>query len=165
MRRLSKLGLAPDAVCWDIGCGTGSVTVELALSAYRGRVYAVDRSAAAVYLTRRNCAAFRIGNVKVVSGLAPDVFAALPPPDGAFIGGSGGKMRDIITCLLAKNPRARIVVSAIAWESLTEAMEAFAANGLEAEIIQVGIVRAKATAGLHMLLANNPVFLLSAGGS
>lgn len=161
---LSKLALFPGAVCYDVGCGTGSVTVEMALAAYKGRVYAVDSKPEAIDLTRRNLVKFHIGNVVPVLGSAPDALSELPPPDAAFIGGSGGNMGEIFDCILAKNPSARIVVNAIALESVTAALAAYSAHGIKPEIIQLGVSRAKPVSSLHMLTANNPVFILSGGG-
>lgn len=161
---LSKLAVRPEDLCYDIGCGTGSVTVELALSAYRGRVYAIDRNEEALTLTRRNCARFHIGNVETVCGAAPEIFSSLPAPDAAFIGGSGGRMDDIFRALLLKNPHVRLVVTAVALETVSAAAEAFRKAGIEPEIVQISVARAKKAGELHMMIGQNPVFLLSGGG-
>ena len=83
-------------------------------------------------------------------------------PDAVFVGGSEGRLRGIIDAALAKNPHARLCVSAIALETLTAALDAFEAHGLGAEVTQLAVSRAKPGARLHLLLANNPVFLISA---
>ncbi len=162
---MSKLAIRPVDVCWDVGCGTGSVTVEMALAAYRGRVYGVDKNEEAVVLTERNAAAFHLGNVKAIHGGAPDALRDLPAPDAVFVGGSGGQMSAVFDIVLEKNPRARIVVNAIALESAQAALTAFAVHGLEAELVQVGVSAAKTVAGLHMMMAQNPIFVISGGGS
>lgn len=161
---MSKLALSPEAICCDIGCGTGSVTVEMALAAHQGHVYAIDKNPEAIALTEQNCAAFRIGNVTTIHGGAPEALAALPPLDAAFIGGSGGTMREIITEVLTRNPHARIAVNAVALETVTAALAAFSENHIEAEVVQVGVARTKPVAGLRMLSAQNPVFIISGGG-
>ena len=162
---MNKLAVHPESVCWDVGCGTGSVTVELGLAAWRGHVYAVDKDAEAVALTRRNCDAFQLGNVSVVQGDAPQALEALPAPDAVFVGGSGRQMADIFAAALEKNPRARIVVNAIALESVQAALACFADRGLVPELVQVAVSAAKNTAGLHLLLAQNPIFIISGGGT
>lgn len=161
---MSRLALSPHAVCCDVGAGTGSVTVEMALAAYHGHVYAVDKDEGAVALIKENCARFHIGNVTPILGSAPGALNSLPPPDAVFIGGSGGAMGDIFAAVLAKNPAVRIVVNAIALETLHVAIDAFNAHGIVAEIIQINAARAKPVGGLNMMLAHNPVFIVSGGG-
>lgn len=161
----SKLSLRPGAICCDVGCGTGSVTAEMALAAYGGRVYAIDGREEAIRLTRENCRAFHIGNVKTILGSAPDALKSLPPVDAAFIGGSGGKMAEIVSALLFKNAAARIVASAVTLESVQAAAAAFAQNGLRSEIVQVCVTRAKRAGEHHLLSAQNPVFIFSGGGN
>lgn len=162
---MSKLGVRPGDVCWDVGCGTGSVTVEMALAAYRGHVYGVDKNQEAVALTEQNAAAFHLGNVKAICGGAPEALRDLPAPDAVFVGGSGGQMNAVFDIVLEKNPHARIAVNAIALESAQAALAAFAAHGLEAELVQIGVSAARTVAGLHMLMAQNPIFIISGGGS
>ncbi len=161
---MSKLLPRPDDVCCDVGCGTGSVTVEMALASWRGHVYAIDKNEEAVALTERNCAAFHLGNVTVRHGGAPEALNDLPPLDVVFVGGSGKNMNAIFDVVLGKNPRAHIVVNAIALESVQAALNAFAAHGLAAEVVQVGVAAAKTVAGLHMMMAQNPIFIISGGG-
>lgn len=161
---LSKLGLSPGDICWDVGAGTGSVTVEMALSAYRGHVYAIDRNEEAIELIRQNCLAFHLGNVTPILGSAPQAMETLPPADAAFIGGSGGTMERTVNAVLARNPRARIVISAIALETVGAAMNALSSAGLIPEVVQLSVARAKQAGKLHLLMAQNPIFLISAGG-
>ena len=82
-----------------------------------------------------------------------------------FIGGTKGTMEQVVAAVLEKNPHARICVSAIALETLAAATAALTAYGLEAEVTQIGVSRTKAVGKLHLLMANNPVFLVSAGTS
>lgn len=161
---MSRLSLRPTAVCCDVGAGTGSVTVEMALAAYEGRVYALDTSEQAVSLIRANCRAFHVGNVTPVLGSAPEALEGLPAPDAAFIGGSAGRFGEVFETLLIKNPRVRIVVNAVTLETVHEATEAFAAHGIVPEIVQLGAVRAKPVGNRHMLQAGSPVFIFSGDG-
>ncbi|MEG2173980.1 MAG: precorrin-6y C5,15-methyltransferase (decarboxylating) subunit CbiE [Oscillospiraceae bacterium] len=160
---MSRLALFPDAVCCDIGAGTGSVTVEMALAAYEGQVYALDKNEEAIRLVTENCRAFHIGNVIPILGEAPDALHKMPPLDAAFIGGSSGRLMDIFDTLLLDNPSIHIVVNAVTLETVHEATQAFAAYGIVPAIIQVNATRAKPVGNLHMLQAGSSVFILSGG--
>jgi len=159
-----KLRIAPDFVCADVGAGTGSVTAEMALAAWRGHVYAIDRVPEAVELIEQNARRFHLGNVTPILGRAPEALETLPPLDAVFIGGSGGGIGAIVSAVLQKNPNARIVASAIALESAAAAVRAFSEAGLEPEVVQIAASRSRTVAGLHMMMALNPIFLISGGG-
>lgn len=162
---LSRLRLSPGSVCCDVGAGTGSVTVEMALAAYKGRVYGIEPKAEALALLDENCKRFRIGNVTPVPGFAPDALISLPPPDAAFIGGSGGKLTDIVTLLCDKNPDVRLVITAVTVETAGEALRILESMELrDLEMTQISVARARNIGGVHMLAAQNPVTVLSAGG-
>lgn len=161
---LSKLGLSPGDVCYDIGAGTGSVTVEMALAAYNGHVFALEQNEKALPLIRENLTRFQIGNGTVLHGRAPEVFAALPAPDAAFIGGSSGEIAGIIDALVKKNPSVRIVVTAIAVESAAAALRALESVFSGVELVQISVARAKPAGGLHLMTAQNPVTIISGGG-
>lgn len=162
---LSQLAPRPTDICADIGAGTGSVTVELALSAWQGQVYAVEHKAEALALIGANCRRFHVGNVTVVPGTAPQDCQDLPRLDVAFVGGSGGQLRAILDWLLTRHPGIRVVVSAIALETVTAALAAFSAQELPCEVIQVGVSRGTAAGNLHLLQAQNPIFLVRGGGT
>jgi precorrin-6Y C5,15-methyltransferase (decarboxylating) len=159
---LAKLAVGPEDTVWDVGAGTGSVAVELALVARQGRAYAVEYRAEACALIEENRRRFGAWNLRLVRGTAPEALEELPTPDAVFIGGSGGKLEEIVGAVLAKNPKARLCVSAIALETLSAALDIFSALDLDAEVTQIAVSRAKPGGRLHLLLANNPVFLLSA---
>ena len=158
---LAKLGVRPTDTAWDVGAGTGSVSVELALLADRGAVYAIECNNRACSLIRENQQKFCARTLHLVEGRAPDALKELPAPDAVFVGGTKGSMRDVIDLILSKNPAARICVSAIALETLQSAIDDFRAHGLDAEITQIAVSRTKAAGGLHMLMANNPIFLIT----
>ena len=103
---LSKLALTEHAICWDVGAGSGSVAIEMALQAAAGQVYAIERKDTAVALLRENTRKFQLENLTVVPGLAPDACLRLPAPTHVFIGGSAGNMRQILEEILEKNPNA-----------------------------------------------------------
>ena len=158
---LSKLGLTDDAVVWDIGAGTGSVSIECALAASRGQVYAIEKEADGLELIRQNKIKFRADNIQVVSGIAPGVLEDLPAPTHVFIGGSSGNISQIIDAVLVKNPEARIVLTTITLETQAEVTEYAKAAGIDIEAVSVQISRAKKAGKYHMMIAQNPVFVIS----
>lgn len=161
---LGKLAIRPTDTVWDVGAGTGSVSVELALAAREGRAYAVECREEACALIRANRRKFGAWNLTLVQGGAPEALADLPAPDAVFVGGTKGTLEPVLDMALEKNPRARVCISAIALETLSAAVAALTARGLTAEVSQIGVSRAKPAGKLHLLTANNPVFLISAGG-
>ena len=158
---LAKLAVKPADILWDVGAGTGSVSVELALAAPKGHVYAVECDPDACALIRQNRAKFQTYNLTLIEGRAPDALADLPAPDAVFIGGTKGGMEGVLDAVLAKNPDARICISAIALETLSAAAAALTARGLAAEVVQLAVSRTKPAGRLHLLMANNPIFLIT----
>ena len=158
---LAKLGVRPEETLWDVGAGTGSVSVELALAAPRGRVYAVECEPDACTLIRKNREKFAAKNLILIEGRAPQALEALPAPDAVFIGGTKGGMAAVVDAVLAKNPHARICISAIALETLSAAIAALTAQGLSAEVTQIAVSRTRPAGRLHLLTANNPIFLIT----
>lgn len=162
---LSLLALRQDDIVYDIGSGTGSVAVEAALLARRGRVYAVENDRDAFTLLNANREKFGVWTVRPIFGSAPEALEDLPPPQAVFIGGSKGAMRDILEAVLQKNPHARLVASAIALETISSVMTAM--RELEVrnvDVVQLAANRVVVRGGYHMLEARNPVFLISGGG-
>ena len=158
---LAKLAITPTDTVWDVGAGTGSVSVELALAAAQGRVYAVECSPEACGLVRANKNRHAAWNLTLVEGRAPEALEALPAPDAVFVGGTKGSLEPILDAVLARNPRARVCISAIALETLAAAVAALTARGLTAEVTQIAVSRSRPAGQLHLLLANNPVFLIT----
>lgn len=158
---LAKLAVRPTDTLWDIGAGTGSVSVELALAAPRGHVYAVECAPDACALIRQNREKFHAYNLSLIEGTAPQVLTNLPTPDAVFIGGTKGSMAEVVDAALAKNPNARLCISAIALETLSAAIAALAAHGQTAEVTQLAVSRTRPAGKLHLLMANNPIFLIT----
>ena len=158
---LAKLAVRPEDILWDVGAGTGSVSVELALAAPRGRVYAVECRPEGCALIKANREKFRTRNLVLVEGLAPDALSDLPAPDAVFIGGSKGSLAAIVDAALDKNPDARICASAIALETLSAAVAALTAKGRTVQVSQIAVSRAKAVGGLHLMMAQNPIYLIT----
>ena len=156
---LSKLAVAPGETCWDVGAGTGSVSVELA--ALCGHVYAVECEAEACELIRQNREKFRAWNLTVIEGRAPEALNDLPAPDAVFLGGTKGALAPIVDAALARNSKARLCIGAIALETLSAAIETLKERGIEAEITQLAVSRTRPAGSLHLLTANNPIFLIT----
>ena len=158
---LAKLAVRPTDTLWDVGAGTGSVSVELALAAPRGHVYAVECAPDACALIRQNREKFHAYNLSLIEGTAPQVLADLPAPDAVFIGGTKGSMAEVVDVALAKNPNARLCISAIALETLSVAIAALATHGQTAKVTQLAVSRTRPAGKLHLLMANNPIFLIT----
>jgi len=159
---LSKLELTERAICWDIGAGTGSVAVEMALQAKKGHVYAIEQKDVAIGLLRQNKKLFGAGNLTVVGGSAPEACRDLPAPTHVFVGGSSGKMREILALILAKNPGARIVATAITLESIGELIACLTEFPFaETEIVSVSIARAETAGDYHLMTGQNPVYIFT----
>lgn len=158
---LAKLAVRPGDTLWDVGAGTGSVSVEMALAAERGAVFAVECNSEACGLIRANREKFCAWNLHLIEGRAPEALAELPAPDAVFIGGTKGGMEEILSHILERNPCSRICIAAIALETLSAAVAALAGRGLEARVTQIAVSQGKPAGRLHLLTANNPVFLIT----
>ena len=162
---LSKLRLTRDAVCWDVGAGTGSVSIEMAELADRGTVYAVEQKTEACALIRENMRHLQVSNLTVVEGAAPDALADLPAPTHVFVGGSGGALIGILKAALLKNPRVRIVLNTVTAETFSEAIGAIKAFELaNEEIVELNVSRARKVGSYHLMTAQNPVCIISCEG-
>lgn len=163
---LAKLRLTATDTVWDVGAGTGSVTIEAALVARAGSVWAVERNATGVRLIRENADAFGCGNVHAVLGVAPEALAKLPVPDAVFVGGSAGELPFIVEAALEKNSQVRLCVPCVTVETLTEACALLSGSRFKGfEACQVSAARAEAVGSHHLMKAQNPVFLVSARGA
>ena len=161
---LYSLGLKPDSVVWDVGAGTGSVAVEAALIAHRGTVYAIERDEASIGLLQTNVDTWSPGNVRVVVGEAPQALEGLDHPDSVFIGGSGGKLADILEAVARRlNSQGRIVVNLAVLERTQETISKLKDLGFATDLTMVSSSRGKEMPdGTTRLEALNPVFVVSA---
>ncbi|MDR2490333.1 MAG: precorrin-6A reductase [Spirochaetaceae bacterium] len=162
---LARLRIGAEDVVYDVGAGTGAFTSAAALSAKWGRVFAIEREAAALELIRQNTAKLNIHNVEIIAGEAPDALEALPPPQAVFIGGSGGRLESIVDAVLAKNPRCRIVITALTLETIAcAAAITRRANIQDVKITQVAVSQAQEAGAYRLMRAANPVFIVSFSG-
>lgn len=159
---LSHLALTAEAVCWDVGAGTGSVSIEMALLARKGRVYAVEKNENALALLAENRKKFHVSNLEVVPGRAPEACRELPAPTHVFIGGSTGGLRDIVTLVLEKSPNARLVLTAVTLESVAEMEQLIKEfHFIDADITCLNVSRARELGAYHLMTAQNPVYLFT----
>ncbi|MBQ7621847.1 MAG: precorrin-6A reductase [Candidatus Methanomethylophilaceae archaeon] len=157
---VAKLKLSDDSVIYDIGAGTGSVSIEMALVAVNGKVYAIEKEDPAADLIEVNKLKFKTPNVQVIRGLAPEAMSDLPVPTHAFIGGSSGNLKDIVGCLLEKNPDIRIVINSVTIETLEETTQVIREFGLvEEEITCINVSKARKLGKYHLMTAQNPVYI------
>ena len=161
---LSKLELRKDSIVYDIGAGTGSVSVEAALQVPRGHVYAFEQKVEGCALIRANAEKAGVENLTVVSGKAPASMDGYPAPDQVFLGGSSGNMDVILDFVTEKNPAVRIVINVIALESLSQAMAWFQKKGWEPEVVCMQVSRAAKRGPYHMMQAQNSIYVLTAQG-
>ncbi len=162
---VAKLQLREDSVIYDVGAGTGSVSVEMALAVPGGHVYAIEKKPEAVELLKKNKIHFGADNLTVVEGTAPEALESLPAPTHAFIGGSSGNLREIAALLLAKNPAIRIVVNAITLETVQETLEVMREFSVtDTEIVSLSVARSREVGAYHMMTGQNPVYIFTFSG-
>ena len=160
---VSKLMPQETDVIYDIGAGTGSCSIELALQAKRGMVYAFERNPEALELIEKNKELFGVENLTVVAGEASENLEAMPVPDCVFIGGSGGNLCKMLDCIYSKNANCRVVVNAITVETLIEVVEYYKQReGYALDIVNVFAARAKKLGAYNLMMSQNPVYIMTA---
>lgn len=153
------LGLREGSVVYDIGAGTGSVSIECARLVHSGKVYSIESNENAVDLIARNKDNFGIGNIEIIHGYAADALPLLPKADAAFIGGSKGQLEDIVKILYQKGVET-IVMTAIAIENAVKMIELAKLYNMEYNIKQIAISRGKRIADITMMMGENPVYII-----
>ncbi|MDP2932397.1 MAG: precorrin-6y C5,15-methyltransferase (decarboxylating) subunit CbiE [Chloroflexota bacterium] len=159
---LAKMRLREDSVVWDIGAGSGAVSIEAAFLAKKGSVFAIEKDARSVEGIRENVRRFGTGNVTVVQEQAPEGLDKLPDPAAVFVGGSGGHLPEILQAACRRlKPGGNIVVNAATLETLHTALESLKANGFATEVTSVNVARSKDFSNLTHFQAMNPVFVIT----
>ncbi|PKM83533.1 MAG: precorrin-6Y C5,15-methyltransferase (decarboxylating) subunit CbiT [Firmicutes bacterium HGW-Firmicutes-13] len=161
---LSKTRIREEHVIYDIGAGSGSISVEAAILAKKGMVYAVEQDPVALKLIYKNKERFRTGNMTVIKGCAPEVLNILPPADRIIIGGSGGKLPEILAvCEEKLKEKGILTVTAVTMNTLGTAQGLLDEPPWEnLNIVQVAVTRAVKAEKFRILKALNPVFILTA---
>ena len=160
---ISKLRLKEGQSAIDVGCGSGSITVELCLQT-KGKVYAIDFDQKAVELTKKNLQKFGVTAEEVILGKAQDVLPKLLDVDAVMVGGTWGDTKQVIELAVGRLKKGgRIVIDTIVIETLYQALRAVNELELkEIDITQVTISKARKVTTGTMMLARNPVMIISA---
>lgn len=159
---LSKMRLHEDSVVWDIGAGSGSVSIEAALLAPRGKVFAIEKNAEDADIVRQNVAKFGVANLTLVEGRAPDGLDRFDDPDAVFVGGSGGELGEILAIACRRlRPGGRVVVNAVTLENLNGALEGLRANGMEVDVTLASFARSQPILNLLRFAAQDPIFIIT----
>lgn len=160
---LSKLPLRADGVLWDVGAGSGSLAIEAAGLVSGLRVHAVERSARQIAMLRSNVSKFRRGcQVQVVEGEAPEALSGLPDPDAVFVGGSGGRLVEILDVAHSRVSRpGRIVANLVTFENVATVLAWAKGRALQVEVVQVGVARGADILDMTRLQAENPVTIVT----
>ncbi len=159
---LARLALRPTDTVWDIGAGSGAVSIEMAQLAWRGQVFAVEHDPENLAYIRENCRRFAALNVTVVEGKAPDVLVDLPAPDAVFIGGTGGNMEAILHHIdRTAAADCRVVMTLATLENLHQAMVLMTGLGWSPRLTQVNLADSRPIAGMTRLSPLNPVFVVT----
>lgn len=165
VRSVSMSKLMPKATdkIYDIGAGTGSCSVELALLANKGQVWAFERNPEAVALIHKNKDLFGIENLEVIAGEALENIKNMPAPDCVFVGGSGGDLCEMLDIIYAKNSDCRVVINAITIETLAEVVDYYKKHQDYAlEIVNVCVARSRKLGSYNLMMAQNPVYVMTA---
>ncbi|MGB9679165.1 MAG: precorrin-6Y C5,15-methyltransferase (decarboxylating) subunit CbiT [Thermoanaerobacteraceae bacterium] len=159
---ISKLRLGEKDIIWDIGAGTGSLSIEAALIAKAGTVYSIEKEAEAINLIKKNIEKFNVKNVFTIFKEAPEALEDLPSPDRIFIGGTGEKMYDVFECVKVKlKTNGIIVINSITLDTAYNAEKYFKDKGFKVETICVNISVSKEAGNKTMMKARNPVYIIS----
>ena len=159
---LSKMRLTENSILWDIGAGSGAVSIEASFIAKRGSVYAIEKNETDISVIEKNIRKFRAHNVEIIHTAAPEKLEHLPVPNAVFIGGSSGKMKEIIEAVSAKlMPGGHIVINIVAMENLATAVDTLKAKGFLPEITLVNIARSTGITELTRFEALNPVYIIT----
>ena len=159
---ISKLKLTKDAVCYDVGAGTGSIGIEIACKSPDIQVYAIEKNPDAIELINQNKKKFRVDNLTVIEGLAPQVLEDLPAPTHVFLGGTTGNLESIVYAIWEKNPRVRIVLNAIVLETVASAIEFEKRHPeIQSEVVQLQVSKARTLGDYHMMTGQNPIYIIT----
>lgn len=162
---LTKARIAPSDIVYDIGAGTGSISIEAARTAHEGKVFAIERNPDGISLIKENMKKFQVENIEVVSGEAPGALAGLPNCDAVIIGGSGRNLDDILDIVHERlKVGGRVILNCITIQTISSCLEYMRAHKdeFDYEAIQVQVNRLKAVGPYDMADAVNPIYIVTA---
>jgi precorrin-6B C5,15-methyltransferase / cobalt-precorrin-6B C5,C15-methyltransferase len=159
---VSKLRLKEDHTVYDIGAGTGSVSIECGLKCRKGRIFAIEKEEDALLLIEQNVKKFCLNNIQIIGGEAPSILEGMPAPNRVFIGGTCGKIEGMLEWILSFGKPVRVVVNAVAIESVYEAIKGFEGKGFtDIDVTSLSVSRGRAVGGKHLMQALNPIYIIS----
>lgn len=160
---LGELDLQENQVIWDIGAGTGSVSIEIARLCPQSSIYAIEKTAMGITLIEKNSQHFEVKNVMAIQGKAPDILVTLPQPDRIFIGGSGGKLLDILSICASKlRADGKIILALATLENLQECLGFLQEKNWQYNLMQIQINRSVSVGKFTRWSPLNPVTLVTA---
>lgn len=160
---LAKANISRDSIIWDVGAGTGSLSIEAALLAPGGHVYAVEREEEGCGLIKSNAQRFGAENITVIQAAAPEGLENLPQPDCILVGGSGGQLNNILNLgFNSLKLGGKVVVNAVTLDTLTNAVKILEDLGLETEVTSISVSRLEKLGNSRLFKALNPVFIITA---
>jgi precorrin-6Y C5,15-methyltransferase (decarboxylating) len=159
---LAKMCLTDRSVLWDIGAGSGAISIEASCLVRKGRIYAIEKNNADVAIIKKNVRKFQAPNIEVVPAFAPEGLDRLPDPTTVFIGGSGGRMEEILDLVCQRlKPGGHIVINIVSLENLSTAVKALKARGFRPDVTLVNVARSTSVLELTRFEALNPVFVIT----
>ena len=161
---LVKAHIRPNSIVWDVGAGTGSLSIEAALLAKEGHVYAVERNPEGIRLIGENAAKFGVKNLTAVESEAPQGLSELPPCDAAIIGGSGRQLDPILDVIASRLPSGgRVVLNCITIQTLASCLSYMRAHKrmFSYEAVQVQVNRLQAVGPYDMAKGINPIYIVT----
>ncbi len=159
---ISRLKPPSDGVLWDIGAGSGSVSIETAMVSTNLKIYAIEKDPMQIGHIRKNRKKFGAFNVKPIHGEAPDVLLKLPQPDRVFIGGTGGKLKEILYVISDRlNGAGPVIVNATTIDTMNDALRLFETRGFNTDLTTLQVSRSKHIGGKRHLYALNPIFIVT----
>ena len=161
---ISKAQLKEDSIVYDLGAGTGSISIEAALQARKGHVFAIERVEKGIELIKANQARFGIENLTVVKAEAPAGMETFPQADCIIIGGSGGRLKELLlTCNAKLKARGRLVINAVTLETLVNSIKLLEdLGGYNLDVCSLAVTRVEKIGSSHMLKALNPIYIITA---
>lgn len=159
---LAKAQIKPDDTVIDIGAGTGSLSIEAALLAPDGIVFAIEKQSEAIKAIALNASKFLTTNLELIKGTAPAALSGLPTANVIFVGGSGGQLKDILNCCdQLLQPDGRLIVTAVTPATLTETLTYMDSSGYEVDACGLQVTRLNKLGAGYMFQSLNHIYVIA----
>ena len=159
---LSKLQLLPSNIFWDLGAGSGSISIEASIFLKKGKIFALEKKSQRIENIRSNINNLKAKNIEVIQADLPDGLSHLPRPDRVFIGGGGKNLKKIIKAVtLRLNPKGIIVINTVLFANLEISLDILRKYGFKTNVVQIQVNRSKNMPWSERFDAQNPVWIIS----